>query len=431
MKIKKIQLTNFRRFADFTLDLDEPLIVLVARNGAGKSSVLDGIAIALGQFLTRLPGVSGINPKDTDFRVYPDGRRPPYMRISCTSQNDIVWDRTEKRDQTSKTIAEIPPAKGQKALFEWVDNLINRHNAGEAYELPVFVYYGTGRGVFDVPQRKRGFGKDFTRFGALDGALESRTNFRRFVEYFYTLEEREARLQKEQRSFDVELPEMKAIREAVHRLMPDFLSPRGAHPAGIMVDWLVDGDIRQLRIEQLSDGYRTTLAMVMDIAARMAEANPEMPDPLATEGIVLIDEIDLHLHPGWQQRILPDLQRTFPNVQFIVSTHSPQVISTVPPKSLRVIEWKGEQPVLHPVSFSLGAEAQQMLEEVLGVHPRAESLTIVHTLRRYQQLVEQDQWDSQEALQLRTELDQWGAEHEPELLRLDMDIRLKELDRNT
>ena len=69
MKIKKIQLTNFRRFADFTLDLDEPLIVLVARNGAGKSSVLDGIAIALGQFLTRLPGVSGINPKDTDFRV--------------------------------------------------------------------------------------------------------------------------------------------------------------------------------------------------------------------------------------------------------------------------------------------------------------------------------------------------------------------------
>lgn len=429
MKIKQLRLTNFRRFSEFAIDFDPQLTVLVARNGSGKSSVLDAIATALGPFLTRLPKVSGINPKDTDFRVFPDGKKPPFMRIDCESTEGVRWDRTEKRDQTKKTASLIPEGYGVKALNDYVDRFIDAHNEGDYFELPVFIYYGTGRGVFDVPQRTKGFGKEFSRFDSFDGALESRTNFKRFVEYFYYLEELESKKQKEQRSFDVEIPELKAIRAAIQRSMPDFSSPRGAYPAGIMVDWFVDDEVKQLRIEQLSDGYRTTLAMVMDIAARMAEANPEMSNSLDGEGVVLIDEVDLHLHPGWQQRILPDLVRTFPNIQFIVSTHSPQVITTVKPNSLRVIDWVDDCPCIVPVDFSQGAEAQLVLQQVLGVSPRPETLDVVTKLHRYQELVEQDKWDSQEALELRQELDRWGAEREPELMRLDLDIRLKELDR--
>lgn len=96
MKIKSLRLEHFRRFNDFKIDFDTQLTVLVAKNGAGKSSVLDGVAIALGQFLTRLPKVSGLNPKDSDFQIHPDQSRPPYMRISCVSHNEIEWDRTEK-----------------------------------------------------------------------------------------------------------------------------------------------------------------------------------------------------------------------------------------------------------------------------------------------------------------------------------------------
>lgn len=441
MKIHKLHLTNFRRFADFTIEFDQQLTVLVARNGAGKSSVLDAVATAIGSFLTRLPGVSGISPKESDFRLFADGSKPPYLRIACESFEGICWDRTEKRDQTKKTTAQIPGGKGQKELFEHVDSLIDAFNESRPFELPVFIYYGTGRAVFDVPQRKKGFGKDFTRFDALQGALESRTNFRRFVEYFYYLEDKENQLQKEHRSFDLQIPELIAIRAAIGKLMPDFSNPRSIRPAGIMLDWRVGSEIKQLRIEQLSDGYRTTLAMVMDIAARMAEANPPADhrllsgqslddnDPLDKSGVVLIDEVDLHLHPGWQQTILPDLIRTFPNLQFIVTTHSPQVVTSVPASCLRVINWNNEQPQLLPVDFSLGAEAQQMLMEVLGVSPRPVQLEIVKKLQRYQALVNDDEWDSEEAVTLRTELDQWGAGHEPELLRLDMDIRLKQLDR--
>lgn len=435
MKIERLSLTNFRRFSDFEINFDKQLTVLVARNGAGKSSVLDALATALGPFLTRLPKVSGINPKDTDFHVFSDGKKPPYMRISCQSTNGIKWDRTERRDQTKKTTSQIPEAIGVKALNLYVDKFIDSYNEGEKFELPVFIYYGTGRGVFDVPQRKKNFGKDFNRFDSFAGSLESRNNFRKFVEYFYFLEEQENKKVKELRSFDFELPELKAIRKAINRLMPEFSNPRSVYPAGILVDWSTSETVKQLRIEQLSDGYRTTLAMVMDIAARMAEANPDKENPLETEGVVLIDEVDLHLHPGWQQTIIPDLTRTFPNIQFLVTTHSPQVVSTVPARSIRVIDWQGEgdeeRARIIPVDFSLGAESQVILEQILGVSPRPKNIEIVALLEKYQQLVSEDKWDTKEAIAIRKKLDAWGAEHEPELLRLDMDIRLKEYDRQS
>lgn len=430
MKIKALRLINFRRFKDFSLDFDSKITVIVAKNGAGKSSILDAVAILLGSFLTRLPKVKGISPKETDFHVHPNQSKPAYMRISCETTSGVAWDRTEKRDQSNKTSKLIPAAKGLKQLHAYVDSFLDAENASEQYELPVFVYYGTGRGVFDVPQRKRGFRKTFSRFDAFDGALEGRANFKRFVEYFYYLEDKESGKQKEERSFDIEIPELKAIRQALTTMLPDFKNPRSIRPAGLMVDWHTEGQVKQLKIEQFSDGFRTTLAMVMDIAARMAEANPGKENPIETEGVILIDEVDLHLHPGWQQRILLDLSRTFPNVQFIVTTHSPQVVSTVEPDTLRVIDWIDDEPHLIPVDFSLGAEAQQILAEVLDVEARATTLGIVQKLKAYQGMVEANQWDSEEAKKLRQELEIWGGEYEPELLRLDMDIRMKSLDLN-
>ena len=430
MKIKWLRLEHFRRFTDFEMDFDPQLTVLVAKNGAGKTSILDALAVLLGAFLTRLPGISGTNPKDSDFQINRNGRRPPYMRVTCESSAGIKWDRTERRDQTKRTAKEIPLGLGLKQLHAHVDKLIDRHNHAQTFELPVFIYYGTGRGVFGVPQRTRGFGKKFTRFDALGGSLESQTNFRRFVQYFYLLEDEELRKQKEERNFEVQTPELQAIRKAVKCMLPEFSNPRISRPAGIAVDWRHDGVKKTLRIEQLSDGYRTTLAMVMDIAARMAEANPDMQNPLKTEGVVMIDEVDLHLHPGWQQTILLDLSKTFPNVQFIVTTHSPQVISSVKPEKLRVMTWEKDEPRLRPVDFSEGAEAQQMLLDVLGVESaRVDNLPIVQTLKTYQRLVEEDKWDTAEAKRLLAELQRWGSEHDPEIARLDMDVRMKQWER--
>ena len=111
-------------------------------------------------------------------------------------------------------------------------------------------------------------------------------------------------------------------------MVDNFQRPRiETRPLRFVVDQLMpDGSKRELRIEQLSDGYKIAIAMVADIAARMAEANPDKENPLTTSGIILIDEVDLHLHPQWQRTILKSLHSIFPNVQFIVTTHSPSVI---------------------------------------------------------------------------------------------------------
>lgn len=428
MRIKRLKLINFRHFEEFSVQFHENLTVLVARNGAGKSSVLDSIATALGVFLSRLPGVSGISPKASDFRVLPDLAKPPYMRIECETFDGTVWDRTERRDQSKKTLSQIKQGFGHKDLTDIVDVFIDAFNEGAEFTLPVLLYYGTGRGVFDVPQRKRGFRKAFSRFDSFDGSLESRANFRRFVEYFYSLEDIEAREKAERKDFSHQRPELRAIRAALQRFMPEFSNIRSSYPAGLMVDWSSGEVVKQLLIEQLSDGYRTTLAMILDIASRMAEANPDAGDPLDTPGVVLIDEVDLHLHPGWQQRIVIDLRKTFPNIQFIMTTHSPQVVSTVPPESIRIIEWAEGVPEVHFVEFSEGAESQQVLNDVLGVDSRAGTLEIVGILEKYKELVSNGFGKSDNAAELRAVLNEWGAGNEPELIRLDMDMRLQELD---
>lgn len=407
MHINKLTLTNFRRFEEIELAFDERLTVLIARNGAGKTSILDAIAIALGAFLTRLPKVSGLNPKSSDLRVFPDGRQPAYLRVRCEADNGVVWDRTERRDKSKKTTKEIPKGVGISALNGYVDSIVDAYNEGVPCILPVFIYYGTGRGVFDVPQRKKGFSQQFTQFEALRGALESRTNFKRFVEYFYYLEGKESAQQKEQRSFDVEIHELKAIRAAISRLMPEFSNPRKAYPAGIMVDWKVEEETRKLRIEQLSDGYRTTLAMVMDIAARMAEANPHLTDPLSSEGVILIDEVDLHLHPEWQREFLPKLINVFPNVQFIVTTHSPFIIQSV--KKGKLLDLDQDDPEDSPMlNQELGVE--DIVEKYMGVedvHRSAEFVKQTEIADQYYRLLDEGkQLSDPEMLVLERQLDE-------------------------
>lgn len=428
MKIRKLRCENFRRFKDFSIDFDEHLTVLVARNGSGKSSILDALAISLGAFLTRIPGVTGISQKETDFKILENGSKPPYSRVTCETIDGVVWDRTERRDKTIKTIKQIPPARGIKAINEYADGLVDSFNEGSGVVLPILAYYGTGRGVFSLPERKRGFRKEFTRFDSYSESLESKTNFRRFIEYFYNLESLEGSRQRELKSFDYESPELRSVRSAVQKFMPAFTNPRMAHPAGIMVDWRRNDGVYPLRIEQLSDGYRIALVMVMDIAARMAEANPELKDPLVSPGIVMIDEVELHLHPGWQQTVLPDLRRVFPEIQFIVSTHSPHVISTVRPDQLRVIDWEGPDACLVPVEFSEGADNSYVLDKILGVNTRPERLEIVQKLKLYQELVEKGRWSEKEALILKDELDAWGKGYDPEIERLEMDVAIQEMD---
>lgn len=326
MQIDKIIIDNFRAKTHIDIHLGKRLTLLIGENGSGKSTILDAISIGLGAILSYLPKVSGVTIKNTDIKQT-DNQTAPYCRIKIETQKGIVWDRTLRRDQSKKTASQIPPAVGLSIIKKHLEaEIINPFNEGADFQLPVISYYGVSRALLDVPLRRRGFPKTHQRFEALENALHSTSRFKSAFVWFYNKENEEQRRQKEVRSFDYKLPELEAVRTAIGRIFPDISEPHiMLNPLRFAVK--MNGEI--LDIMQLSDGYKTLLSLIIDLAARMALANPQMPNPLETPATVLIDEIDLHLHPQWQHRIIGNLLAAFPNAQFILTTHSPYIVASV------------------------------------------------------------------------------------------------------
>lgn len=327
MKLQHLTLENFRACERLNLELGSRLTVLLGNNGSGKTSVLDGIAIGLGAALTHLPSVSGITFKETGDIRQVNNVLAPYTRVALATENGLAWDRIKRRDKSKATAKATPAPVGLKALEAYLDkHVIDRLNAGEEYQLPMMAYYGVSRAVLQVPLRRKGFPKSHTRLEALKQALEAQSSFKSAFIWFYNKENEEHRLQKEQRSFDVTLKELDAVGTAISAIFPDISNPHiELNPLRLAV--IINGET--LDLMQLSDGYKTLLGLVIDLSMRMGLANPHLGDPLQAEAVVMIDEVDLHLHPAWQRRVLGDLLRTFPNTQFIVTTHSPFVVETL------------------------------------------------------------------------------------------------------
>lgn len=227
--------------------------------------------------------------------------------------------------------------------------------------LPILARYGTDRlwkqGVSSpdaLPNRTRGY----------EEALQAASNDSRMNAWF-----------KMQSLWEWQNKKESALFTAVKKALADCFDA-AASTDNAMVDY--DAELHQLvftyrdangtyhrdRLHSMSDGYRGTLSLVADIAYHMATLNPAMREHvLETPGVVLIDEIDLHLHPRWQARILKDLVRIFPNVQFITTTHSPIVVASVPRNNIRVL---GEESATIPATETHGRDASDILNTVLG-----------------------------------------------------------------
>jgi predicted ATP-binding protein involved in virulence len=439
MKLERLHLKNFRCFDELSIDFGKRLTVIVAENGAGKTAILDAIAIGFGRYLTKLPGVAGRTTKATDLRVTQGERREPFMMLAWEARTreggPLVWAGGRKRDgaittpMIKKLLSDEQAAflgRGLKDLDEFTLALVQAESEQRAYFLPVIAYYGTNRAIREEVQRRRGFKKNFFRFDALTGALEPDSRFRAAFEWFNAMEDAERRERETRRDFDYQHPELQAVRRAIVRLLPvGFSKPRTEiRPLRFLIDQLApDGTTRTLRISQLSDGYRVVLGLAMDFARRMAQANSRMAtdgmqimNPLDLPAIALIDEVDLHLHPSWQQRVLADLMQTFRNTQFIVTTHSPQVLSTVSRENIRIVEltengYRARLPDFSPLAH----EAGDALSKVMGTHSEP-SLPIQEQIRNFEQLVRAGQEESQQAQQLRAELDGAGYQiHDSDL----------------
>jgi len=402
MKLKHVEIENYRAIEKLDLPLDSDLTVFHSANGHGKTSVLRAIVMGLGSIPSLLPDVHA-----TGFRFPPTDRRGLQpLRVGLTTVDGIAWERQAGAERGRSSTRELQDA--MEAIVE-----ADREGA-EPLDLPIFAFYDTDRTAFDAPQRYRGFDENFPRYAALGEALAPRgTNFTAFLRWFYAQENEELREKNERRDWDYRLKELNAVRTAIERMLLGVSDPRiKPRPLRFVVSMESEaGKTEELALDQLSGGYRIMLALAADLARRMAQGNPHLDDPLESEAIVLIDEVDLHLHPKWQQCVLTDLAATFPNTQFIVSTHSPQVLTTVHPEHIVALHRENDHIVARqfaaPTYATYGAEAGSVLEAIMGVQerPAAEHNEFVKKLEEYRRLVDDGRGRSEEAVSLRGELE--------------------------
>ena len=329
MRLNKISIANMRLVGEeareLNIDPDKNVLILLGDNGFGKTTILDAIATTMAPYSAQFPGIADYQLSDLDVHINRHGRRSKYLTINAEfSDNGVTMTSVRYRKGTQN-----PPKTNYEQLKQAAIAKKEAILAGEVdVQLPIFAYYGTGRGQFQVPDRRRGFQQAFDRWDCYKSAINPETDFKRFFGWFDLMEDQERRDREKLWDLGYKSPVLEAVRKALNEIVEGYKNPRiETRPLRFIMDRIdKDGSKHELRIEQLSEGYKIVIAMVADLAARMAEANPEMGNPLNTSGIVLIDEVDLHLHPKWQREILIQLTKVFPNLQFIVSTHSPIIV---------------------------------------------------------------------------------------------------------
>ena len=301
MKLKSIEIENYRAIEKIDLQFDPQLTVLHGNNAHGKTSVLSAIAVGLGAVPTLLPDVSGIGFLKKDRRE--GGGR---ARVSLTTTDEIRWERSSGASGRTGWISgrdksQEPPRHPLRDLKQWLESNALR-GWGTPIDLPIMVFYDTERVVPHLAKQS-GRSKSVTsRYAALAGALSARTSFRELFEWFYMKENEELREQRERRNHDYRLKELSVVREAISSMIEGIAEPHvDLRPLRFVVSERLEGGPPMKRsLDQLSGGYQAVLALAADLAWRMAQGNPHLPNALESEAIALIDEVELHLHPRWQ-----------------------------------------------------------------------------------------------------------------------------------
>jgi predicted ATP-binding protein involved in virulence len=456
MKIKHVRIQDFRGIDDLSLDFGSDNInVIIGVNGVGKSSVIDCLCLLLSEYVKQLRKVFEQRKLQQSFEgSYIGGSRMSIGNISGnvviynntapitnnisqysrTKKNEVddirngfdsstleilvdhnkrgfAWSRSIERNENRSV-----KASDESGLLALINEIVPSYSPD--FSIPLVLCYLVNRSVLDI-SLDLSDASNFTQLKALDDSLTgAQTGFDEFFRWFRSLED----LENEERRDAPEYRDhrLEAVRKALPKFLPEFTNLR-IRRSPLRMTVFKQG--KELIINQLSDGEKCLLAMISDLARRLAIANPNLSDPLQGEGIILIDEIELHFHPQWQRGILPTLSATFPNCQFIVSTHSPQIVSDVKPDAIYLLQQTPQGlTAAHAVS-SYGRDSNQILEDLMGVPDRP--LHIKSRLQQLFRLIDDGNLDA--AQQLKEQLEQQIGLDEPEFAKADVMIRRKEI----
>ncbi|MEO5727673.1 MAG: AAA family ATPase, partial [Byssovorax sp.] len=341
--VQHLTLTNFRCFEQTRVSFRAGITVLIGQNGAGKTTVLDALAMGL---------AGGVRPlhRDIGDTFSESSLRVGDIRVARIDKGEITTFEPQlpasinvdmrfcgeplKAGPAANRFGEggISTGRGRAISFlDFTDVVRWAVQDGFDTTLPLVAYYGTGRTLRGGQERAMGR-DDLSRLAGYEGCLEPSTQLSSMRAWFRRMEL--LALQDGRTP-----PVLEASKRAIVKCLDGFDLVRYDARLDDLAARSEKTDLL-LGFEQLSDGQRNMLGMVADMAFRAATLNPHLGGDAAekTPGVVLIDELDLHLHPAWQRRVVEDLRQAFPLVQFIVTTHSAQVLSEVSNDAVVLLE---------------------------------------------------------------------------------------------
>ncbi|MDJ1470255.1 AAA family ATPase [Xanthocytophaga flava] len=333
MRIDHIHIQNFRGIEELKMELHPQFNLLIGENGSGKTAILEALAVGIGSYFSGMAGVNSRHIRNSDLRYFKtiEGSYE-YTANTCVKiikgfvNNQIVSWYKERDGITGSN--KMGNKSSIKAISENIDKALRDPKRSTTIDLSVLAYYSTarlwkegrennkdeekGNSIKNLPSRYRGY-KD---------ALEIKSTFTIILDWFKSKFRDKA--VNEDTSFQLE-----CVKNVIVKNIPRAKNVKWVFDKDkLQTLYIVFEDENEVPFNYLSDGYRNMLAIFADLAYRCVTLNPHFGKEanLKSEGIILIDELDLHLHPAWQKNIVNQLKSTFPKIQFVATTHSPFII---------------------------------------------------------------------------------------------------------
>lgn len=349
MKINQIDIVNYKGFKDASVSFHPKINVFIGSNASGKTTLLSAITKAIFDFTHDF--VEKVHPQNK--LILSDDDINYEKSFSTINLNFDVLK--EKKLNSFIATGFVPDDIGNessnfnKRRFSYTRKLY------EAMEnpmtLPIIKFYPADRGNIDYNLDNPSRFYKISQLEAWENIYQSNISYSKFFHWFFENETNELRIQRDHRDFELQNPTLKDIRKALHetfkligyknhKLVSKQINRKHnskQYPTLVIQD-LKTGE--EEFIENKSDGEKAVILLVADIAYNLSLAKDFTTnnDFLKSPGVVLIDEIETHLHPKWQRKIIPILQKIFPNIQYFIATHSPQVVSSVQSESVFVCQ---------------------------------------------------------------------------------------------
>lgn len=369
MRLENIVLDNFRAIEHAEMDLQGKSTIIFGINGTGKSSVLRAIDLLFANIINGIVNRKELKQNYTiQLEDIQYGKKETKISTLINLEDEHIEYYRKMVRNTGKRNHNINSLKHIANIFH--KQYITDEEQGN---IAIFANYGTNRLVLDIPLRIRTH-HTFDIYSAFEKAIENKIDFRTFFEWYRSQEDYENEHKIETGDLQYQDRALKAVRTAIMSMLDDCSNLRVARKPRL--EMKIDKGNISLNVSQMSDGEKCTMALLGDLARRLTLANPMLENPLLGEGIVLIDEIELHMHPSWQRKILRVLRHIFPNVQFIITTHSPIILSEVNEDyNLFFMSREDTGIEIKKISQLNGYDANAVLEQFMGtssINPETE-----------------------------------------------------------